>query len=380
MNISIVTSGHPPRDERIFWKFALSLKEHGYTVTIVCSTEEVSGEEKGIFLRGFNGENIKKREKINKLKDLLKDSDPGIIICCEPLTILAAHLYRKETGKTCSIISDITEWYPENVAHKFRGLKRLKKFYFLYLMNIYSINKADALIIGEKGKKKRYDLIAPFRKKVIISYYPVLKFFSYSLAPLKDQLVLCYAGLISFERGIINILRAAHRISEKYPDIKVKVKLLGKFQSKEEETEFIKFASEFKSMQLIYSGWTTYDLISENLRDVHICLDLRVKNFIYKNSLPIKIFEYMAAGKPFIFSDIDPIREELNYKSCGQLVEPNDIDGIADAVEKYLKDRELLKIHAGNGRRIIEQEKNWEKESEKLVKFLKGFESENRKP
>jgi glycosyltransferase involved in cell wall biosynthesis len=369
-NITIVTSGHPPFDERIFWKFAQSFKNNGHSVTIICSTMDISKEEEGIKLKGFNEENISKREKINKLLAYVSESIPDIIICCEPVTIIAASKFRKK-NKAVKVIADITEWYPENVAYKYSFLKRQLIFFFLYFFNIFAVNRADALIIGEEGKKKRYDLIAPTKKKIIIGYYPVLKYFKNIPTVIHSEFVFCYAGLISFERGIKNLIRAASRVAKRHPYMVIRVKLLGKFQDAGEQREFITFAESFKNLKIEYAGWTSYDKIYDHLKDVHLCFDLRVKNFIYNNSLPIKIFEYMAAGKPFIFSDIRPIREEIpQYEYCGQLVNPKDITEIAEAAEKYLKDRELMSIHSRNGRMIIEKGKNWEMESVKLIDFI----------
>jgi glycosyltransferase involved in cell wall biosynthesis len=368
-NITIITSGHPPFDERIYWKFARSFRENGWNTVILCSTMEINQESEGVLLHGFNGENLSKREKINKFISSLEEFKPDVIICCEPLTIIAAARYRK-VNKTTKVIADITEWYPENVASKYPYPQRLLKFIFLYLFNIYTVNKADALIIGETAKKKRYDLIAPFKKKEIIGYYPVVKYFKYSLPELYSEFVLCYAGLISFERGIKMLVRAASEIAKRHPYLKIKVKLVGKFQYSSEEEEFSTFTKQYKNVNVENAGWTSYDKISDYLQDVHLCFDLRIRNFIYKNSLPIKVFEYMAAGKPFIYSDIKPIREELNFEYCGHLVNPNNLKEICETAEKYLKDRELLSIHSRNGRMIIEKEKNWERESVKLISFI----------
>ena len=76
---------------------------------------------------------------------------------------------------------------------------------------------------------KRYKLIAPFRPKIIVGYYPVLRFFEYSPRRLKDELVMCYAGLISFERGIKKIVEAAAIVAKKYPKLNIKVKFLSSF-------------------------------------------------------------------------------------------------------------------------------------------------------
>jgi glycosyltransferase involved in cell wall biosynthesis len=118
------------------------------------------------------------------------------------------------------------------------------------------------------------------------------------------------------------------------------------------------------------TGRTEYSNISNLIKEADICFDLRENNFIYNNSLPIKIFEYMAAGKPFIFTDIIPIRKELGELNCGFLVEPSDKDEIIRIIEKYISNPKLLKQHSENGRVIIENSKNWESESEKLISFI----------
>ncbi len=102
-----------------------------------------------------------------------------------------------------------------------------------------------------------------------------------------------------------------------------------------------------------------------------ICFDLRKRNFIYRNSLPIKIFEYMACGKPFIYSDITPIKEELEYNKYGYLVNPRNEIEIVNAIEKYLEKPDIAVQHSLNARRVIEDGKNWENESEKTDNFIK---------
>ncbi|MFZ1517910.1 MAG: glycosyltransferase, partial [Ignavibacteriaceae bacterium] len=101
-----------------------------------------------------------------------------------------------------------------------------------------------------------------------------------------------------------------------------------------------------------------------------ICFDLRERNFIYSNSLPIKIFEYMACGKPFIYSDIKPIRDEIDYEKYGSLVNPDNEPEIINAIESYLNNPKLAEEHSLNARRLIEANKNWESESKKLIDLV----------
>lgn len=373
--LSIITSGHPYYDERIFYKFAGSLNKNGFEVAIICSTAETDVEflKDNIHIIGFDGSRLKKFEKINKFFDCLKKTDPSIIICCEPLPILAANKLQK-SKRNVKIIYDVTEWYPENVAFKHSALKKLLIYFVLFIFNIFASNLADAIIIGEQGKKRRYDLIAPMKRKQIISYYPVLEHFKFSPREFDgSDLRLCYAGLLKFDRGIQTIYEAVKKLSIKYPQIRFIYKLVGKFETAEEEENFKSLIKKNKTVTVEFFGWTEYPNISNYLVDVNICLDLRIKNFIYDNSLPIKIFEYMACGKPFIFTNVKPICSQPDLLSCGFVVNPSSLDDIVNTISKYIDNKGLISINAKNARKLIETKYNWEKESEKLIELINSF-------
>lgn len=371
--IAIVTTGHPPFDERIFWKFARSISSNRYETAIFCSTENISTKKENILIEGFLDASLSRKEKLNKLYNLLREFKPDLIICSEVSAIIPAHKYKKSDNNKCKIVSDITEWYPENVAFKKKGIIKFLTYSLFFINNIFLVNHCDELIIGEKAKLKRYILLAPFKPKIIIGYYPVLNFFKfYPQKKNTKEFTLCYAGLINFDRGILTLLFTASKLAERYNHLIIILKIIGKFQYPDEEIEFNNILKNVSNIRIERISWTTYDKISENLKDAHLCFDLRKRNFIYRNSLPIKIFEYMACGKPFIYSNLKPISEELkNYNSFGILVNPDNQREIIKAIEKYLNDPELLLKHSQNCRKEIENKKNWEEESIKLITLIK---------
>jgi glycosyltransferase involved in cell wall biosynthesis len=53
---------------------------------------------------------------------------------------------------------------------------------------------------------------------------------------------------------------------------------------------------------------------------------------------PLKLFEYMAAGRAIVASDLPAIREILEDGRNALLVEPGDPQAIADAVERLIED------------------------------------------
>ena len=375
--IVILSSGHSPYDERIFWKFGRSLLQHGYNVSICSSTEDTRVTREGININSFDGKNMKKREKVNYFLRLLKEYNPDIIICCEPLTTIPSHRYKKGSSRQITVISDITEWYPENYTSKVKGLRKYAEYLLLWLFNIYSVQLTDALIIGEPAKKNRYDIIAPFKRKIIIGYFPVLEFFQYYPPPFDGKnLTLCYAGLISFRRGILTMVNICRELKERHPYINLTLKLAGKFETASEEMEFSERIRDTKSFKTEFAGWTDYPNISKVISSADICLDLRIHNFVHDNSLPIKVFEYMAAGKPFIFTDITPLRKLLGQEEFAHLVEPENTQNILDIIEKYLNSKNILLRHSEEARKLIVEKYNWEKESVKLVHFIRWFTGE----
>ncbi|MBK7629745.1 MAG: glycosyltransferase [Ignavibacteriales bacterium] len=368
--ICLVTSGHPPFDERIFWKFGKSVKDAGYSVSIFCSTQQIDKTIDGIVIKGFDGISYLKKQKINEFYNYLNQFKPDLVVCSEMLPVFAALKFKKQ-NPTIKIILDITEWFPENVAFKFKGIQRLIKYFQLIIPYIYILQKVDHLIIGEVSKKKRYDFLAASKPKTIIGYYPIVKFYNYKKPDLsKDEIVFGYAGVITYERGIVNLLDASIAIANKYPQKKIKLLLFGKFTFQNEQEDFKSRISSANNIDVEIADWTDYDKMSAVIERMDICFDLRERNFIYSNSLPIKLFEYMACGKPFIFSEINPIKNELDFQNFGQLVNPKNELEIVKAIEKYLTNPELLNRHSLSARKLIEGNINWENESKKLIELV----------
>lgn len=159
----------------------------------------------------------------------------------------------------------------------------------------------------------------------------------------------------------------ANQSRKKYSEKKFRLLLFGKFTYQKEESGFKQIVSTINNLNVEFADWTDYDKMSVVIERMDICFDLRIRNFIYSNSLPIKLFEYMACGKPFIYSDIKPIRDEIVYEKYGFLVNPEDESEIIKAIESYLNNPKLAEEHSINARKLIEENKNWESESKKLI-------------
>ena len=86
------------------------------------------------------------------------------------------------------------------------------------------------------------------------------------------------------------------------------------------------------------------------------------------NSLPVKMFEYMAGGIPVIASDFKVWKEIIEGNKCGICVNPFDLAEIRNAVQ-FLVENESRRLEMGrNGQNAIRNKYLWNVEFKKLKK------------
>ena len=80
---------------------------------------------------------------------------------------------------------------------------------------------------------------------------------------------------------------------------------------------------------------------------------------------PLKLFEYMAAGRPIVASDLPSIREVLTDGSNALLIPPGDAGALADAIARLLADPELAATLARAAKGEVPAY-SWERRAERL--------------
>ncbi len=85
---------------------------------------------------------------------------------------------------------------------------------------------------------------------------------------------------------------------------------------------------------------------------------------------PMKLFEYMAAGKPILSSDLPNIREVL-YGPGALYYKPEDSQNFARAIREYLNNQELYKRSGRDNIKLVGQY-TWEKRGINIAEFIRG--------
>jgi glycosyltransferase involved in cell wall biosynthesis len=376
MNISFLTSGHNPFDDRIFYHMGRSLCENSHKIEIVSSKLNLLEVADGIKLNCFAGDNLSKRKKISQFAERLSQFTPQVIICSEPLTLLAAKQYSKNQSVKTRIVYDITEWYPskKNLAF-YKPAFRWVIFLKLLIFNLLASRYADAFIFGEWYKSRPYRFLFPGKPFTFITYYPDLKYIRYNEPALTSgKLSLAYSGKMSIEKGFKNFIMVLEGLTKYHKSLKIEVKVIGWYETirdKRECKNLIRTLSPEISLKIF--DRQSFSNFIEHIRETDIFLDLRSVNFENRHCLPIKLFYYAALGRPVIFSDLKAIRKEVEIDRFGFLVQPTDKDRIVKLIVDYLENRELYYNHCANARYLAENEYNWKKIEPQFLKFITSY-------
>lgn len=159
-----------------------------------------------------------------------------------------------------------------------------------------------------------------------------------------------YSGSIMVGKGVENMISVIRKLRKEGLDIKLI--LLGE-----------------RHMALPHEDWieTAYVPFIQTPKfydKTSVCIIPFPKLLHYDYSLPVKLFDYMAAGKPIISLNLKEVAEIIKKYDCGIVV--NNYDDMAKAIKYLYKNRTLLSKLGHNGRKAVEEEFNWSKRVEEL--------------
>jgi glycosyltransferase involved in cell wall biosynthesis len=215
----------------------------------------------------------------------------------------------------------------------------------------------------------------PSTKTVIARNFPRLDEFEAPSPPNGRANFAVYVGNITVIRGIREMVKAIALL----PDQLAGLLLAGSFPSLDPSLR-----SEVERLpgweRVEYLGWQDRAGVIGALRRARIGLVVLHPRPNYLEALPIKLFEYMAAGLPVVASDFPRWRRLIEETACGLVVDPLDPAAIAEAVA-YLMTHPREAVEMGHrGRAAVEDKYNWDAEAAQLVEFYAQLDPKHRAP
>ncbi|MCP1356999.1 glycosyltransferase family 4 protein [Aneurinibacillus migulanus] len=358
-----LTSVHPPMDTRIFTKECSSLAGAGYETHLI-APDAPAGMHNGVRFHSIT----RGRGRLNRMTKTVRDVyrkaieiDADAYHFHDP-ELLPVGLLLKMKGK--KVVYDVHEDVPRQILSKYwipAPLRKVISRTFETFEN-FAAKRFDTIAAATPFISKRFARIGCH--SLYVNNYPLLAEF---VTPERDwsrkERAVTYVGGISVKRGIQEMVKAMGRTD-------TKLLLAGKFipASLRDETTRI-------------PGWERVEEFGHVSREeVQQILGHSMAGLVtlhpiinYKDALPVKMFEYMAAGIPVIASDFPLWREIVEGNECGICVDPLDDKQIAEAIQYLVDHPEEAKRMGDNGRRAIEEKYSWEMEAKKLVAMYEGF-------
>jgi len=262
------------------------------------------------------------------------------------------------------VVYDIHEDVPQQVLHNHhlpQWTRRPVSFLVALvekLSTLFLAGFAPATpVIGERF---------PSRKTVLVRNFPILAEMQLPNArPLAERPPhFAYIGTINRNRNIFRMIDAIAGVQ----DSSARLRLAGQFMVASDKQE----AEALPGWQrVIYDSWLNREEVAEALSTVRAGLVVLKPVPHEMVTLPIKLFEYMAAGLPVIASDFPLWRQIISEAECGLLIDPEDTNAIASAMQWILDHPEEAQRMGDAGRRTVERLYSWEAESRQLVSFYR---------
>jgi glycosyltransferase involved in cell wall biosynthesis len=226
---------------------------------------------------------------------------------------------------------------------------------------------SDKISIVENGAN--IDLFKPMKKEQALkelSLDPNLKY-------------VCFVGHLAPWQGVEYLIKSSSHILRKCPNTKFIIVGDGpKIDELKELTNTLNVSSNY-----LFTGYVNYETVPVYINASDICVAPFVLERNDKIGLSaLKIYEYLACGKPVVASKIEGIEELLSASNGGISVTPEDVCDLSKNVVRLLQDEELCNKMGIEGYKFIRDYHSWkiaaenvERISCKVINNVKNYSS-----
>lgn len=355
-----LTSVHERYDTRIFVKECVSLANNGFQVALVVADGKGDEEKNNVRIYDVGaskGRLDRMRHAPNRVLNKALELNADVYHFHDP-ELISVGLKLKKRGK--KVIFDVHEDTPKQILSKpylhksLRGL--ISNLFAVYEKSV--VKKFDAVVAATPFLRDKF--LAFGVKAIDVNNYPLLKEFAIGeIDWSQKQNYVCYIGGLTRVRGILEIVQATQFVENK-----TRLKIAGTFSE-----------ASFEQEVMQQQSWNNVDAVGwQNRAGIQNVLNGSVAGLVtlhpivnYLDALPVKMFEYMAAGIPVIASDIPLWKQIIDENQCGVCVNPFDPKEIAQAINSLVENPENAEKMGRNGQQAVLRKYNWTIEEQKLI-------------
>jgi glycosyltransferase involved in cell wall biosynthesis len=188
-----------------------------------------------------------------------------------------------------------------------------------------------------------------------------------------DKVTIGYTGTAGRKDGIHDLIRSFCILNRKYPNTHLLV--IGDKPNKGSRVPALKeLASELGILNdITFMGLVEHGKIPGLLNSCQILALTRPNGVFAEAGFPTKLGEYFACRKPVLLTKVGDMREYFFDNNAALMVEPENIDSIANGLEKLFVDKSLADELANNGYDWMNQNLNYKIVAKKIDDFIESL-------
>lgn len=353
MKVSQITTVHPGTENRIAFKEGLALHSAGYKVSLIAPGPKFTGPYVHHMIHPSSKRALRPLTGYLQVWRALRRVQPDVVHAHDPELIPLCLVYRAAFG--AKFVFDVHENLAAQVKskHYLNSITRPVAWLLARTLEKLADSYADAIVVAERELSP---IFVHNQRIVPVRNFPWVDEDGddFSSRPHeRANPVLGYVGAIAIDRGF-RVMQSVVQRSRHQPILR----LAGRFQPESLETEVGRLTER--------AGHIEPSEIPDFLAaiDVGLCLLRPEPNYV--NAKSTKIYEYMMAGKPFLYSNF-PAWEAEHGSEYGIPVDPNNVDEICRKLDGLLDDPQRQAEMGLKGRRRVIEEYSFQVEAGTLV-------------
>ncbi len=265
------------------------------------------------------------------------------------------------------VIYDMAENYPAMWQEvSYRKINYLiKNPFFGKSIERLSVRLANhVIVVVEESKNRLVNMGISSSKITIVSNTPNLEIFSKNHKTSfsqKNRLIILYVGNVSRARGLDVAIKAMPNLKKRIDNLYMFIVGSGNYLE-----NLKKLAKELGlENDIIFTGWVHSKQVPSYIYESDICIIPHYCTEHKNTTIPNKIFDFMACGKPVIVSDARPLKRIVNQENCGIVFKSGSVEDFTNKFLVLLDPSKRMEM-GKNGRKAVENKYNWEIDSKKL--------------